>query len=116
MRSAPALRFRIRVTKGDTIAIGPGKIELLEAIITHGSITAAAKALGMSYRRAWLLVDEMNRAFRAPVVEAIKGGPEGGSTRLTATGEDVMRRYRAIEKRAAVAAKSDIAALLRMVR
>ncbi len=92
MRTAPALRFRIRVTRGDTIAIGPGKIELLEAIVTHGSITAAAKALGMSYRRAWLLVDEMNRAFRAPVVEAVKGGPYGGRTLLTAVGEEVVRR------------------------
>lgn len=116
MRSAPALRFRIRVMRGDAIAVGPGKIDLLEAIDAQGSITAAAKALGMSYRRAWLLVDEMNRAFRVPVVAAVKGGPEGGSTRLTPAGENVVRRYRAIEKRAASAAKADIAALLRMLR
>ena len=67
---AAAIRFRIRICKGDDIAIGPGKVDLLEAIGATGSITAAAKSLGMSYRRAWLLVDTMNRCFEAPVVES----------------------------------------------
>ena len=62
--------FRLRIRRGDDIAVGPGKIDLLEAIDTAGSITAAARSLGMSYRRAWLLVDTMNRCFRTPVVEA----------------------------------------------
>ena len=68
------VQFRLRITRGDDIAVGPGKIELLEAIARTGSITAAARALGMSYRRAWLLVDTMNRCFKSPVVEAEAGG------------------------------------------
>jgi len=62
------LRFRIRVLRGDAIAIGPGKVALLEAVDATGSITAAAKALGMSYRRAWMLVDELNSSLRTPAV------------------------------------------------
>jgi molybdate transport system regulatory protein len=116
MPAPPTLRFRIRVLKGDVIAAGPGKVDLLEAIVATGSITAAAKELGMSYRRAWLLVNEMNRAFRSPVVEALKGGREGGRSGLTPLGEDVVRRYRAIEKTAAAAARAEIAALLKLVR
>src|SRR4051812_6062107 len=65
----PEIRFRIRIRKGETIALGPGKIDLLEAIERAASLTAAAKDLGMSYRRAWLLLDTMNRSFREPVVE-----------------------------------------------
>ena len=68
------VKFRLRVTRGDDIAVGPGKVDLLEAIAKTGSITAAAKALGMSYRRAWLLVDTMNRCFKSPVVDAESGG------------------------------------------
>ncbi|HXT05127.1 MAG TPA: ModE family transcriptional regulator, partial [Casimicrobiaceae bacterium] len=67
-RLVPEIRFRLRIVLGDDIAIGPGKIDLLEAIGANGSITAAARALGMSYRRAWLLVDTMNRCFETPVV------------------------------------------------
>ena len=116
MPPKPQLRFRIRVLRGEMIAVGPGKIELLEAIVATGSITSAAKAMGMSYRRGWLLVDEMNRAFRSPVVDAVKGGREGGRSRLTATGEEVIRLYRAIEKTSAAAARRDIAALVKLVR
>ena len=116
MAAAPIFRFRMRITKGADIAVGPGKIALLEAIVDCGSITAAAKQLGMSYRRAWLLVDAMNHAFASPVVETAKGGPLGGRTVVTPLGEEVIRRYRAIETMASAAARGEIAALLKLVR
>jgi molybdate transport system regulatory protein len=105
--------FRLRIRRGDDIAVGPGKIDLLEAIEATGSITAAARSLGMSYRRAWLLVDTMNRCFRTPVVEAEAGGKRGGGARLTRLGGEVIERYRRIERNAARAAAADIRALRR---
>lgn len=114
-RKAPRVQFRIRITKGDDIAIGPGKVDLLEAIAATGSITAAAKALGMSYRRAWLLLDTMNRCFKEPIVEAEAGGQRGGGTRLTATGRAVIRRYREGERKAAKSAAADLAALIKLL-
>src|SRR5437867_6993171 len=105
------VQFRLRVSLGDDIAVGPGKVDLLEAIATAGSITAAARQLGMSYRRAWLLVDTMNRCFRKPAVEAEAGGKRGGGARLTALGTEVAQRYRRIERRAARAGAADILAL-----
>ena len=112
----PRIQFRLRITKGDDIAIGPGKIDLLEAIGATGSITAAAKALGMSYRRAWVLVDTMNRCFETPVVAAEAGGSRGGGTRVTPLGAEVVRRYRRIEASAARAGAADLAALTRLLR
>lgn len=90
---------KLRVMFGAEIAIGPGKAELLEAIEATGSISASAKRLGMSYRRAWLLVDTMNRCFREPVVASATGGPGGGGAAITAFGHDVLRRYRAMQSR-----------------
>ena len=110
------IRFRLRVTRGTDIALGPGKVDLLEAIATKGSITAAARSLGMSYRRAWLLVDTMNRCFREPVVDAEKGGKRGGGTRLTATGVEAVRRYRRVEQLAAGASANEMRALLKLLR
>ena len=115
-RESSRAHFRLRISRGDDIAIGPGKIELLEAIARTGSITGAAKALGMSYRRAWVLVDMMNRCFVSPIVAAEAGGPRGGGTRLTPLGEDVMRRYRRIEAVAETANADDLAALIRWLR
>ena len=112
----PEAHFRLRITKGPDIAIGPGKIDLLEAIDKAGSITAAAKALGMSYRRAWLLVDMMNRCFRTPVVVAEAGGPRGGGAQVTPLGRDVVRRYRRIEAAAAKAGAAELAQLIRLLR
>jgi molybdate transport system regulatory protein len=105
--------FRLRIRRGDDIAVGPGKIDLLEAIDAAGSITAAARSLGMSYRRAWLLVDTMNRCFRTPVVEAEAGGKRGGGARLTRLGRHVIERDRRIERNAARARAADIRALTR---
>lgn len=116
MAEAAKLQFRIRLTKGEAIAVGPGKVALLEAIRQTGSITAAAKQMGMSYRRAWLLVDSMNHAFKRPVVDAAVGGKRGGGTLVTPLGEEVIRRYRAIEATASRSARSDIAALVRQLR
>ena len=111
----PRVQFRLRFSRGDDIAVGPGKVALLEAIAASGSITSAAKALGMSYRRAWLLVDTMNRCFETPVVEAEAGGKRGGGARLTQLGAEVVRRYRAIEAKAAKAGAADVAALARLL-
>ena len=110
--AAPAqARFRLRIRKGDDIAVGPGKIDLLEAIAHSGSITAAARALGMSYRRAWLLIDSLNRAFRAPVVATQHGGSRGGGAMLTPLGEELVARYRRLERNAHRAVADDLNAL-----
>jgi molybdate transport system regulatory protein len=106
-------RLRLRLTAGDDIAIGPGKADLLEAIAATGSIAAAGRRLDMSYRRAWLLVETMNRCFRQPVVEAAKGGPSGGGARLTELGRDVLTRYRRMETLAGEAIAPELAALKR---
>lgn len=109
----PPLKLRIKLCS--FAALGPGKIDLLEAIARCGSITKAAKDRSMSYRRAWLLVDEMNRAFAEPVIDASPGGSTGGGARLTATGLAVIDLYRRVQAKAeaAIAAELDeIAALL----
>lgn len=80
--------------------MGPGKADLLAAIGETGSISAAGRRLGMSYRRAWLLVETMNRCFRAPLVAAAKGGRSGGGARLTPAGAEALARYRAMEAQA----------------
>ena len=87
---------KLRVMFGTDIAMGPGKAELLEAIERTGSISAAAKRLGISYRRTWLLVDTMNRCFREPVVASASGGAGGGGARVTRFGARVLERYRAM--------------------
>jgi molybdate transport system regulatory protein len=97
------IRLTLRVDFGPDRAIGPGKVLLLEAIRDTGSISQAGRALGMSYRRAWLLVDDMNRCFRDPVVTAQPGGPQGGGAVLTAFGEKLVRNYRSIETEATAA-------------
>jgi molybdate transport system regulatory protein len=101
----------IRVDFGAFGYLGPGKIALMELISKHGSISAAGKEMGMSYRRAWLLVDEINRIFREPLVETQMGGSGGGGARLTRLGRDVVGRYRAIEGAAATASAADMRAL-----
>jgi molybdate transport system regulatory protein len=93
-------RLTVRVDFGGDRAIGPGKIRLLEAIRDAGSITKAGVALGMSYRRAWLLVDDMNNCFREPVVAAQAGGTHGGGAALTPFGARLIDHYRAIEAEA----------------
>jgi molybdate transport system regulatory protein len=110
------VQFRLRITKDRDIAVGPGKIDLLEAIAATGSISSAARRLAMSYRRAWLLVDTMNRCFKGPVVAAGAGGQRGGGAALTPLGAEVVRRYRHAEALAARAADAELAALARLLR
>ena len=87
----------LRIPLGEGIRFGPGKADLLTRIRETGSVTAAAAAMGMSYRRAWSLVAEANKAFRAPLVELSRGGEGGGGARLTKEGEAVLASYRALE-------------------
>ncbi|MFA6965018.1 winged helix-turn-helix domain-containing protein [Bosea sp. (in: a-proteobacteria)] len=101
----------IRVDLAPAGRLGPGKIDLLEAIEQTGSISGAGRAMTMSYRRAWLLVDNLNRMFRQPLVEASPGGAKGGGARLTAMGREVVAHYRAIESKALKAASLHIDAL-----
>lgn len=114
-RPRAAVGLTLRVDLGAHGALGPGKIRLLELIDEHGSITLAGRAMGMSYRRAWLLVEDMNRCFRQPLVETSTGGARGGGARLTDNGRDVLARYAAMEQAALAAAQADmdyLAALL----
>ena len=94
----PRVQFRLRFSRGDDIAVGPGKVDLLEAIEASGSISGAARSLGMSYRRAWLLVDEVNRCLVRPAVETASGGKHGGGTTLTPSGAELVARYRKLER------------------
>ena len=110
------VRLTLRVDFGTDRAIGPGKVLLLEAIRDTGSISQAGRSLGMSYRRAWLLVDDMNRCFREPVVTAQPGGSQGGGAALTAFGEKVIQKYRTIETEATAAAKPQLHDLEAAVR
>lgn len=91
--------------------IGPGKVELLELIDAHGSISAAARGMAMSYKHAWDLVEEMNRLFGRPLIDARAGGPRGGGAALTPVGRAVVARYRAIVAAAHAAAAPHLAAL-----
>ncbi|GJE16133.1 winged helix-turn-helix domain-containing protein [Methylobacterium marchantiae] len=97
-------RLSIRIDLGPGNRLGPGKVRLLEMVAAHGSISAAGRALGMSYRRAWTLVEALNTGFGQPVVEAQIGGRSGGGARLTEFGAGLVRRYRAIERAAEEAA------------
>lgn len=112
----PQVRLRLRVVVGGVVAIGPGKVELLEAVAEHGSISAAARSMKMSYRRAWMLLDELNRALGEPAIATAHGGPQGGGATLTPTGEAVIAHYRRIESLAAAAGAAPIAALLALLR
>jgi len=110
-RAGPGLSIRLDPAPG--LRIGPGKVRLLEEIGRNGSISAAGRALGMSYRRAWELVEDLNRGLGRPVVETAAGGAGGGGARLTGLGERVIREYRAIEAEAQAAALPRLLALLR---
>ncbi|MBC7155371.1 MAG: LysR family transcriptional regulator [Rhodobacteraceae bacterium] len=105
----PALR--IRIVFGGGAMIGPGKAELLERIARTGSIAAAGREMGMSYKRAWQLITTMNAMFRAPLVDSTRGGPGGGGAVLTGAGRAVLDHYRAIEADAANSAAPRLSAL-----
>jgi molybdate transport system regulatory protein len=96
MRVGP-LKLKLQLACGDMFAFGPGKADLLDAIERDGSISAAGRALGMSYRRTWVLVDEMNRCFREKLVETLTGGGKERGARLTEAGRAVLAAYRDLE-------------------
>jgi len=98
----------LRVLRGRAPAIGPGKAELVERIAETGSISAAARAMGMSYRRAWQLVEAMNRACREPVVITAIGGRRGGGAEVTAFGRRLVRLFREMEDHASSAIAADL--------
>ena len=109
-------RLRIRIVFGDLGMIGPGKADLLERIDRHGSIAAAGREMGMSYKRAWELIGTLNAMFHAPLVTRTRGGPGGGGAVLTETGREVLTLYRALEAEAAAGGTRQIAALQGLLR
>jgi molybdate transport system regulatory protein len=104
-------RLWLRIELGDGHRLGPGKVQLLERIDEHGSISAAGRSMQMSYRRAWLLVESINACFREPAVLTQQGGSLGGGAVLTDLGREIVRRYREIERRALAAASEPLGAL-----
>jgi len=107
---------KFRILSGDDIAMGPGKAEMLAAIDATGSISQAAKQLGMSYRRAWNLVDTMNRCFKEPLVTTATGGDHGGGAHVTPFGYDVLKRFNAMQTKADAAIAADVAAFSTLMR
>lgn len=107
MTDQPLLKLKMQIYRGEEIAMGPGKADLLEAIIASGSISAAGRALGMSYRRSWMLVDAMNRCWSEPLVAANVGGRSGGGARVTDMGRHVLALYRALQKQLHETAAAD---------
>jgi molybdate transport system regulatory protein len=101
----------IRIDLADGFRLGPGKVRLMELIAEHGSISGAGRAMGMSYRRAWLLVESLNGAFLEPLVVTQTGGSRGGGAGLTGLGRSIVERYRSIETAAAATASADLRAL-----
>lgn len=108
------LSIRIDLSNGDRI--GPGKVALLEAIQAKGSISGAARSLGMSYRRAWLLVEEINKALAKPAVVAEMGGRAGGGASVTPAGAKIVELYRSIESRTRKASSGEFTAIAKLVR
>ncbi len=106
---------RLRIVLEPDIAIGPGKADILEGIRETGSIAAAGRRLGMSYKRAWLLVETMNRCFREPLVATSRGGRARGGARLTPTGERVLESYRRMERATAKAIDGEMTELRRLL-
>jgi molybdate transport system regulatory protein len=109
-------RVRVSIVFESGARIGPGKVKLLESIRDTGSISAAARDMGMSYKRAWVLLDSINQAFAEPVVTAAPGGAGGGGAILTPFGFEVLERYNRILDHAATNAIDDLAGLARRAR
>jgi molybdate transport system regulatory protein len=109
-------RLRLRLLFGADMMFGPGKADLLALIASEGSISAAGRQMGMSYKRAWTLVEEMNAAFRDPLVASVRGGPKGGGARLTKAGAKVLAQYRQLEATVAQTGAAEIAAIRAMLR
>lgn len=112
----PEPQLRIRIVFGKDEMIGPGKAELLERIDRCGSIAAAGREMGMSYKRAWQLIGTLNSMFREPVVDSTRGGPGGGGAVLTDTGRKVLDLYHNFETTVAASGASQLDALTAMLR
>jgi len=97
MAADPRIKIKVQIFCGKEIAMGPGKADLLEAIAREGSISAAGRTLGISYRRCWLLVDTMNRCWAGPLVETALGGKQGGGARVSELGSRVLADYRSLQ-------------------
>jgi molybdate transport system regulatory protein len=104
-------KLKLRIDFGEGRALGPGKVQLLELVGETGSISAAARSMEMSYRRAWLLIDALNQMFATPVVATRGGGTGGGGAALTPWGTEVIAAYRAMEAETTTAVATRIAAL-----
>lgn len=109
-------KLKLRIIVGDEIAMGPGKADLLDNIIKTGSIAAAGRAMGMSYKRAWDLVEQMNRSFKEKMVETSKGGAGRGGAVVTSFGEDVLKGYRVAVARAMRAVEEDATKILALTK
>jgi molybdate transport system regulatory protein len=110
-------RVKLRIYfADDEHSLGPGKIALLEAVREHGSISAAARAMGMAYRHAWVLIDALNGCFGAPVVATATGGRAGGGARLTPLGDELVLRFHRMQRRAERAIAAEVAALEQRAR
>jgi molybdate transport system regulatory protein len=112
----PQIELKLRLRHNQDIAMGPGKADLLEAIVRTGSISGAGRELDMSYRRTWQRVDLMNRCFSEPLVRSAVGGQRGGGAQVTETGLLVLARYRAMETAATAAAETHAAGLSSLLR
>lgn len=112
----PCPLLKIRINHAGNTALGPGKIELLQMIEQHGSISAAAKQMKMSYRRAWELVDVMNRCFDQAVVISTTGGTHGGGAQVTDFGKALMEAYQQILQKSAQAAADELHLITRHLR
>lgn len=110
------MELKLRLEFDNGLVMGPGKAALLEAIARHGSISAAGRVMGMSYKRAWSLVEEMNNGFSAPVVVPLRGGAKGGGAEVTALGRAVLVRFRALEATLQRAGAADLRAFDDIVR
>jgi molybdate transport system regulatory protein len=104
-------RLRIRLVFDDGLKVGPGKADLLERIAQTGSISGAGREMGMSYKRAWSLVDEMNSAFSTPLVQSSRGGAKGGGATLTEAGQTVLEAFRKLETKMESAGAQEIAVI-----
>jgi molybdate transport system regulatory protein len=100
--------LRLTIVMDSGARIGPGKAALLESVRATGSISAAARSMGMDYKRAWLLIDSLNRAFVTPAIERSTGGAGGGGAILTPFGQELLERYRRLEAAASALAKADL--------
>jgi molybdate transport system regulatory protein len=111
----PSVKIKIQLIGNDNIAMGPGKADLLEAIQHKGSISSAALSMDMSYKRAWDLVNVMNKSFKQALIATSVGGDKGGGAQVTEFGLQVLTQYRAIEAKASLAVKNETKGLMQML-